>query len=115
MRNILLQVRQVELVKMFFIEKLGYREREYEECARRGWVVLDGPSGLFTMILTEGSVSDQNCRIILNTRDCLKDYYLLKQEPYLFLGEPQYYSFGLAVDFTDAAGNFFMLLEEREY
>ncbi|HEY0899735.1 MAG TPA: hypothetical protein VGD90_10385 [Sphingobacteriaceae bacterium] len=115
MRNILLPVRQVELVKQFFITKLHYREREDEVCFKKGWVALMAPSGIFTTILAENNSPGPPSRIIINTSDCLRDYYYLKQDSFRFLGEPQYFSFGLAVDFTDAAGNLFMLLEEREY
>jgi len=115
MRNILLPVRRVELVKQFFITKLHYREREDEVCFKKGWVVLEAPSGLFTTILAESNIPGPPTRIIINTSDCLRDYYYLKQQSYRFMGEPQYFSFGLAVDFTDAAGNLFMLLEERNY
>ncbi len=113
-RNILLPVRQVGMVKQFFITKLKYRERQDDLCFRKGWVVLVAPSG-FTTILTETRASGPPNRIIINTSDCLRDYHYLKRESLQFIGEPQYFSFGLAVDFTDAAGNLFMLLEERQY
>ena len=115
MRNLLVRVRRVDLVKQFFIEKMGYRERPYEESARDGWVALDAPSGSVTMVLRENTSPDQVSRIIINTDDCLKDYYFLRQEQFSFRGEPRYFSFGLAAEFTDEAGNIFMLLEERVY
>ena len=113
-RNILLPVRQVELVKQFFITKLQYCQREDELCFKMGWVALVDPS-VVTTILTESNAPGPPSRIIINTSDCLRDYHYLKQESFRFMGEPQYFSFGLAVDFTDEGGNLFMLLEERTY
>ena len=118
MQNVFLEVRQVDIVKNFFIQKLGFHERADREYSRMGWTALHAPAKQYTVILSEQEESQTpkaRTPIIINTEDCLKDYYFLKQEQVEFLTEPRYLSIGLAADFADAAGNRYMLLEERRY
>lgn len=54
-------------------------------------------------------------RIVLNTDDCLRDYYKLKTRGVRFLDKPEYLSVGLTVQFADPSGNIFALFEQRDY
>jgi hypothetical protein len=57
-----------------------------------------------------------NKTIIVNTDDCLRDYYnLRKAEEITFYSKPKYLPEGLAFEVSDKWGNGYILLENRNY
>ena len=69
--------------------------------------------------MTEGELNFKEVieqeTIILSTDDCLKDYYMLKQQDLPQLSEPVYTDKGLFIEFCDPSGNRFILMENRDY
>jgi len=57
-----------------------------------------------------------NNTIVINTDDCLREYYnLRKVEEIAFYGKPKYLPEGLAFEAADKWGNGYILLEKRNY
>jgi hypothetical protein len=57
-----------------------------------------------------------NNAIVINTDDCLRDYYNLKKaEEIHSCSKPKYLPEGLAFEATDKWGNGYILLEKRNY
>jgi hypothetical protein len=57
-----------------------------------------------------------NKTIIINTDDCLRDYYnLRKAEEIKFYSKPKYLPEGLSFEVSDKWGNGYILLENRNY
>lgn len=101
----------------FFIHNLGFKVSEnrliYEDSECR--TIETGSPGIFFVLIKRNAWHGGNNCIILNTDDCLNDYYRLKTNGVVFFTEPQYSSTGLAAYFSDICGNEFLLLEERNY
>ncbi|MFI5136231.1 MAG: hypothetical protein ACHQIM_00300 [Sphingobacteriales bacterium] len=54
--------------------------------------------------------------IVINTDDCLKEYYNLKKaDEITFYSKPKYLPEGLAFEASDKWGNEYILLEKRNY
>ena len=118
MRHIILYVTKVEVVKEFFIKFMNYKESLRPTLG--GNLALEDPNGENTIILAEqaklpGGIQHAGTKIIINTDDCLRDFHILRHSGVPFLTEPLYKGYGLTADFTDPAGNRYMLLEERFY
>jgi catechol 2,3-dioxygenase-like lactoylglutathione lyase family enzyme len=107
----------VEKQISFYTEKLHFRIAEktflYDnlQCPVLYTTSLD----LFLIIANSSPGSNLKSCIILNTYDCLNDYYLLKLAGVNFCKEPQYLPMGMAAEFIDPGNNRVFLLEERDY
>ena len=116
----MLPVKDRETSVRFFTENLGFelagdvRIRNHECTALRInensplLVLEEFEAGMFQPV----SLAD---RIVLNTDDCLRDYYKLKTLGVRFLNKPEYLSVGLTAQFADPSGNIFALFEQRDY
>lgn len=116
----MLPVKDREESVQFFTENFGFelagdvRIRNHDCTALRinansPLLVLEEiEAGMFRPILEPD-------RIVLNTDDCLRDYYKLKTQGVRFLSIPEYLSVGLTVQFADPSGNIFALFEQRDY
>jgi len=67
------------------------------------------------LLLPKDSPVKNKNLIILNTDSCLKDYYELTKRGLGFITPPSYRPGGLAAEFEDSLGNYYILLEQREY
>lgn len=107
----------IEKLLSFYIEKLGFKIAEqtflYDDldCP----VLYTSSLDLFLVIANSSPNSNLKSCIILNTYDCLNDYYLLKMAGVDFHKEPQYLPMGLTAEFFDPGKNRVLLLEERNY
>lgn len=62
------------------------------------------------------SVNDQNdFQLVINTADCLQDYYNFCQKGLRVLNKPSYVPTGLAFEILDPWGNKYTFLEKRDY
>lgn len=104
----------------FFTDKLGFQLTSSVTIRDRNCAALkisdDGP----VLVLEEIEMAEEmppgpRDRIVLNTDDCLRDYYKLKSRGIEFINKPEYLSVGLSVQFTDPSGNVFSLFEQRDY
>jgi len=105
-------VKSEEISVNFFINQLGFKM--YERIKINGKVrPLLQNTNKDLMAFMENTGKDEIN--ILNTDDCLRDYYFFKQKNVQTLGKPQYHNKGLAIGFNDPSGSQFVLLEERDY
>lgn len=120
-RYLVIPVKDREASLEFFCGKLGFQAAGSVNIRNRHCAALKindkGPLLVLeeTDIEDEKDVSLRSERIVLNTDDCLRDYYKLKSLGVTFLNKPEYLSVGLSVRFTDPSGNQFSLFEQRDY
>lgn len=53
--------------------------------------------------------------IVVYSNDCLSDYFNLRAYGTPIIKEPYYTPDGLMIEFTDACGNYYKMLEKRAY
>ena len=118
-RYLMLPVRDREASVQFFTEKLGFQVdagikiRDNECTAIR--VSEGGPYLVLEEVANYIAPEDSYGRVVLNTDDCLRDYYRLRTLGVNFINKPEYLSVGLSVQFKDPSGNVFALFEQRDY
>ena len=99
----------------FYTDKLGMHIKERSCFSDKEYVKLEGGTDQGTLMVFENNEENFRSTVILNTEDFLKDHYRLKERGIKFLTEPEYTNAGLAAAFMDAAENYWILLEERDY
>lgn len=119
-KYLMLPVKDREASVQFFTENLGFelagdvRIRNHDCTALR----INANSPLLVLEEFEDNLFRpimEPDRIVLNTDDCLRDYYKLKTLGVRFVNKPEYLSVGLTVQFADPSGNIFALFEQRDY
>ncbi|MEO6976865.1 MAG: VOC family protein [Mucilaginibacter sp.] len=85
-----------------------------EEPGKPGFLLRD-KSGRSYFIPLSVDNGDYTTTIIINTDDCLRDYYLLDKAGVQFDGIPGYTSDGLQAIAVDDNGTRYTLLEHRDY
>lgn len=85
-----------------------------EEPGRPGFLLRD-KSGRSYFIPLSADSEDFTTTIIINTDDCLRDYYLLDKAGVQFGGIPGYTGDGLQAIAVDDNGTRYTLLEHRDY
>jgi hypothetical protein len=85
-----------------------------ENPGRPGFLLRD-KSGRSYFIPLHADNDDYNSPIVINTDDCLKDYYLLDKQGVQFDGIPGYTGEGLRAVAVDNNGTRYTLLEHRDY
>ena len=85
-----------------------------EDPGRPGFLLRD-KSGRSYFIPLYADHDSYNSPIVINTDDCLKDYYLLDKQGVQFDGIPGYTSIGLKAVAVDDNGTRYTLLEYRDY
>ncbi|HEY0895039.1 MAG TPA: VOC family protein, partial [Sphingobacteriaceae bacterium] len=109
-RYLMLPVKDREVSVQFFTGKLGFEQVSNVTIRNRACEALRVSANGPLLVLEEMDADHpdtQAARIVLNTDDCLRDYYRLKNQGVVFLGQPEYLSVGLTVHFTDPSGNVF--------
>lgn len=66
------------------------------------------------LIPSRSPVSGKNV-IIISTTHCLRDFHEMRKKGVAFKTEPEYGDYGLKAEFEDHSGNYFILLEQRDY
>ena len=59
--------------------------------------------------------STHNFKLIINTKDCLQDFYHLKLKRISIITKPHYVPEGLAFEIADYRNNCYTFLEKRDY
>ncbi len=114
-----LVVNEPQKVILLLRECLGFHQVALPELLRSTDLLALANDGGSRFLLYTGKIRrhfDQagEQKIIVHTRDCLKDYYELKKRS-IPASDPFYLERGLAVDLADHWGNRYMLLETRNY
>ncbi len=105
-------VKSEETSVKFFINKLGFKMYQKIEINGKVYPLLQNENKDLMAFMENAGKDEVN---VLNTDDCLRDYYLFKQRNIQTLGKPQYDHKGLTIGFNDPSGSRFILLEERDY
>jgi len=101
----------------FFTDYLGFelagtkKVLQGQECT----LIKTNNPDIFIIVIKDMMNEYRRCRIVLNSDDCLNDYHTLKMAGVVFCNEPYYLPMGLGAEFTDPAGNHYLLIEERCY
>lgn len=85
-----------------------------EEPGRPGFL-LRNKSGRSYFVPLHAGNNDCNTPVVIDTDDCLRDYYLLGKAGIQFNGIPGYTSDGLQAIAVDDNGTRYTLLEHRDY
>jgi hypothetical protein len=123
----MLTVNEPGLVLSFLIEKMGFNvspsdiyQKEQDKtgikcislknsCGNQYMIPISVPNSI-----TSANISSKT--VIINTNDCLRDYYnLRKKEEITFYTKPKYLAEGLAFEASDKWGNVYMIIENRNY
>jgi predicted enzyme related to lactoylglutathione lyase len=107
-------VNDIEQGVHFFTKKLGFEAMDKIEVDQTDYVPVQ-VNGLYLGVTLDKDNIGFKTRVILNTDDCLKDYYNMKTAGIDFNDQPKYLPIGLAAEFNDSYGNEYILLEERDY
>ncbi|RZK76544.1 MAG: hypothetical protein EOO85_11090 [Pedobacter sp.] len=105
-------VKSEEISVNFFIDQLGFKMYQKIEINGKVCPLLQNANKDLMAFIENTGRDEIN---IMNTDDCLRDYYFFKQKNVEILGKPQYHHDGLTIDFNDPSGSRFVLLEERDY
>lgn len=97
----------------FFSSMPGFTIAEKIEIEGKECPILQSSHGDFIMLVEKENIETDT--IILNTDDCLRDYYLFNQVSTPGLTKPRYVAHGMELCFLDPSGNRFLLTEERDY
>jgi hypothetical protein len=107
----------VEKQVNFFTENLGFETFGKKSFlpGQEGILIKTSSPDVFIVILMDVNRKHLRDRIIINSYDCLRDYHNLKMAGVVFDNEPHYLPLGLGAEFSDPAGNQYLLIEERSY
>jgi hypothetical protein len=102
----------------FLVENLGFVI--YQDAVSKNGnsiKVCDGNGNLYVVFLNtrENENSTNNFKLIINTTDCLQDYYNMELKDVGILTKPHYLPEGLAFEILDCWNNRYTFLEERNY
>jgi predicted enzyme related to lactoylglutathione lyase len=107
----------IERQATFFADSLGFEVHNKKNIltAQESIVMKTNSPDIFMLITKNNGYDYKKCHIVVNTDDCLNDYYNLKTAGIHFYSEPQYLPIGLGAEFMDPSGNRCLLIEERSY
>jgi predicted enzyme related to lactoylglutathione lyase len=107
----------IESQARFFADNLGFEvfNKKNILSAQECIVMKTTSPDIFILIAKDSGYDYTKCRMVVNTDDCLSDYYHLKSAGIHFYNEPQYTPTGLEAEFMDPSGNRCLLIEERSY
>jgi hypothetical protein len=102
----------------FLVEKLGFVVHGHPVSKNLDGVTVCDSHGNFYKIfsVTRSNVSSKNdFQRIINTTDCLRDFYNMAPMGLSILNKPHYVPEGLAFEISDSWGNKYTFLEKRNY
>jgi hypothetical protein len=102
----------------FLVENLGFVI--YKDAVSKNVdsvKVCDGYGNLYEVFLNtrENENSTNNFKLIINTTDCLQDFYRMELKDIRILTRPHYVPEGLAFEILDYWNNRYTFLEKRDY
>jgi len=111
-------VKEPKKTLLFMTQYLGFFNygtlSELEKPGRHGFMVKNKWGNNFFIALQSDSCLPPQ-PLMVNTDDCLRDYYCLDKAGVKCQGTPSYTSNGLQLTVTDHSGNKYILLEQRDY
>lgn len=102
----------------FLVEKLGFVRRGNPMSKKQNIAMLCDKYGNFYEIFSnnrKGVNSKNDFNLIINTSDCLQDFYNVNPKGLSALNKPHYVPEGLAFEISDPWGNKYTFLEKRDY
>ena len=102
----------------FLVEKLGFVLYGHPVSKYPDGVMVWDNYGNFYEIFSNArkSVNNKNdFNLVINTTDCLRDFYNMGGKGLTTLNKPHYVSEGLAFEISDHWGNKYTFLEKRDY
>jgi hypothetical protein len=113
-----LYLNEPEMALDFLVEKLGFFVHEHPVLKNLDGVMVCDNYGNFYEFFsnTRKSVNNKNdFNLIINTTDCLQDFYNMGPKGLSTLNKPHYVPEGLAFEILDPWGNKYTFLEKRDY
>ena len=102
----------------FLVENLGFVIHGYAVSKNADSVkVYDSYGNLHEVFLNtrKNGNSTHNFKLIINTTDCLQDFYRMELKDIRILTRPHYVPEGLAFEISDYWNNRYIFLEKRDY
>jgi len=102
----------------FLVEKLGFVVHDDPVSKNPNGVMVADNCGNFYEVFsnTRKSANDQNGHsLVVNTTDCLHDFYNMATDRLNILNKPHYVPEGLVFEVLDPWGNRYSFLEKRDY
>jgi hypothetical protein len=102
----------------FLVEKLGFAVVDDATLANRDEVtVYDGYGNSYEVFLTGRNKPNTKTEVnvIINTTDCLQDFYKIGPTGVSIISKPHYAPEGLAFEILDYWNNKYTFLEKRDY
>jgi len=100
------------------VEKLGFFVHTHTVSKNLDGVLVGDNYGNFYEIFSSNckSANDQNnFNLVINTTDCLNDFYNMATDGLCILNKPHYVPEGLVFEALDPWGNRYAFLEKRDY
>lgn len=111
-------VKEPKKALMFMTQYLGFFNygtlSEVEKPGRHGFLIRNKWGNNYFVALQKLS-APLNEPLVINTDDCLRDYYRLDKAGVKCECAPRYTNYGLEVTIADESGNKYILLEQRDY
>jgi hypothetical protein len=102
----------------FLVEKLGFFVYTHPVSKNQnGVMIADNHGNLYEVFPnTRKSANDKNdFKLVINTTDCLHDFYKISTDGLNILNKPHYVPEGLVFEALDPWGNRYAFLEKRDY
>lgn len=113
-----LYMNEPEMALSFLVAELGFVIAGDTHTKNREEVMVYDSHGNVYEILPSGrnSAIDKNrVGIVINTSDCLRDFYIISPKGLSILSKPHYAPEGLAFEILDYWDNKYTFLEKRDY
>jgi hypothetical protein len=114
----LLYLNAPKMALNFLVENLGFVINGYAVSKNADSVkVCDSYGNLHEVFLNtwKNENSTDDFKLIINTKDCLQDFYHLELKGISIIRRPYYVREGLAFEISDNWNNRYILLEKRDY
>jgi hypothetical protein len=114
----LLYLNEPKMALDFLVENIGFVIRGYAVSKNAGCAkVCDSYGNLYEVFLNtlKNEKSTNKSRLIINTIDCLQDFYDMEVKGINILTKPHYIHEGLAFEISDYWNNSYTFLEKRDY
>jgi len=111
-------VKEPKRTLLFMTQYLGFFNygtlTELEKPGRHGFLLKNKwGNNFFIELMPQAGLLPQP--LVVNTDDCLREYYCLDKAGIKCEGIPRYTGEGLELTVTDDSGNKYILLEQRDY
>jgi hypothetical protein len=102
----------------FLVEKFGFAIHAHPVSKNPDRVLICDNYGNFYEIFSntlKSTISRNDFNLVINTTDCLQDFYRMITKGISVLSKPHYVADGLAFEISDHYDNKYTFLEKRDY